>query len=82
MENNAKYCLSWSILAYLRPCEDNHPSRVKNYRQCFNELNFECFDFSNGFKCNDMHRFEKWIIYLLTYVNCTFTMIKLNGNII
>ena len=41
IENNDKYCFLWSILAYLHPCDNNHPNRVSNYRQCFNELNIQ-----------------------------------------
>ena len=59
IENNDKYCSLWSILAYLYPCNINHPNRVSNYRQYFNELNIEGFDFTNGFKCSDVHKFEK-----------------------
>ena len=54
-QNNDKYCFFWSILAPLHPCENSHPSRVRNYIQYFNELNIDGFDFSNGFKCSDMH---------------------------
>ena len=28
-EKDDKYCFIWSILAYLYPCENSHPSRVK-----------------------------------------------------
>ena len=59
VENNDKYCFSWSILAYLHPCNNNHPNRVSNYRQYFNELNIQDFDFSNGFKCSDVHKFNE-----------------------
>ena len=27
-ENDDKKCFLWSILAYLRPCNNNHPNRV------------------------------------------------------
>ena len=57
IQNNDKYCFIWSILASLHPCENTHPSRVYNYIQYFNELNFQSFDFTNSFKCNDVHRF-------------------------
>ena len=60
-ENKDEYCFIRSILAYIQPCENDHPSRVRNYIKNFHELNFEGFDFSNGFKCIDMHRFEKLI---------------------
>ena len=51
VENNDKYCFLWSILAYL------HPDKVSNYKQYFNELNISGFDFTNGFKCSDVHKF-------------------------
>ena len=59
IQNNDKNCFTWSILASLHPCENNHPNRVSNYKQYFNELNINGFDFTNGFKCSDMHRFKK-----------------------
>ena len=60
VENNDKYCFLWSILAYLHPCNNNHPNRVSNYRQYFkNELNVQDFDFSNVFKCSDVHKFSE-----------------------
>ena len=57
IENNDKYCFLWSILAYLYPCNNNRPIRVSNYRQDFNELNIQYFDFSRGFRCSDVHKF-------------------------
>ena len=54
-ENNDKFCFVWSILASLHPCNKNHPNRVSNYKQYFNELNIQGFDFTNGFKCSDVH---------------------------
>ena len=59
IENNDKYCFLWSILAYLHPCNNNHPNRVTNYRQYFDELSIQGFDFINGFKCSDVHRFNE-----------------------
>ena len=59
IENNDKYCFLWSILAYLHPCNNNHPNRVSNYRQYFDELNIQGFDFSNGFRCSDVHKFDE-----------------------
>ena len=49
----------FSILASLHPCEIDHPNRVSNYKQYFNELNINGFNFTNGFICSDMIRFEK-----------------------
>ena len=54
-----KNCFLWSFLASLHPCENDHRNRVSNYNQYFNELNIDGFDFTNGFKCCDMHRFDK-----------------------
>ena len=59
IQNKDKYCFIWSILASLYPCETTHPSRVNNYLQYFNELNFQSFDFTHGFKCSDVHRFNE-----------------------
>ena len=41
IESNDKYCFLWSILAYLRPCNNIHPNRVSNYKQYFDELNIQ-----------------------------------------
>ena len=59
IKNNDKYCFSWSILASLHPCDIDHRNRVSNYVQNVNELNIEGFVFSNGFRCSDVHKFEK-----------------------
>ena len=59
IQNNDKYCFIWSILASLHPCENTHPSRVNNYLYYFNELNLQSFDFTNGFKCSDVHKFNE-----------------------
>ena len=59
IENNDKYCFLWSILAWLHPCNNSHPNRVSNYRQYFDELNINSFDFTNGFKCRDVHKFNE-----------------------
>ena len=59
IQNVDKYCFLWSILAHLHPCDNSHPSRVKNYLQYFNELNVDGFDFTNGFRCSDVHKFNE-----------------------
>ena len=59
IQKNDKYCFIWSVLASLHPCEKSNPSRVNNYVQYFNELHFQNFDFTNGFKCSDVHRFNE-----------------------
>ena len=59
IENKDKNCFLWSILAFLHPCIINHPNRVSNYKQNFNELNIQDIDFTNGFKCSDVHKFNE-----------------------
>ena len=59
LKKNDKYCFLWLILAYLHPCNNNHPKRVSNYRQNFNVLNIRGFDFSTGFRCSDVHKFNE-----------------------
>ena len=59
IQNSDKYCFLWSVLAYLHPCENSHPSRVRNCIQNFNEIKNEGFDFTNGFGCSVLQRFEK-----------------------
>ena len=59
IENKDKYCFIWSILASLYPSNNNHSNRVSNYKQYFIELNIQGFDFSYGFKCSDVHRFNE-----------------------
>ena len=56
IENKDKYCFLWSIIATLHPCNENLPNRVSNYKQFSNELNIQGFDFTNGFKCGDVHK--------------------------
>ena len=59
IKNSDKYCFLWPTLAYLHPRENDHPNRVSSYKQYSDELNIEGFDFTNGFKCSDVHKFEK-----------------------
>ena len=59
VEKNDKYCFLWSILEYLHPCNNNHPNRVSNYRQYLNELNIQVIDFSKGFRCSDVRKFNE-----------------------
>ena len=59
VENNDKYCFIWSILPYLHPCNNILPNRVSNYRQFFSELNVQDFDFTNGFRSSDIHKFNE-----------------------
>ena len=64
IENDDKNCFLWSILAHLLPCKNNYPNRVSNYKQYFDELNIDGFDFTDGFKCSDDQRFEKLNVFL------------------
>ena len=59
IENKDKYCFIRSILASLHLCNNNNRNKVSKYKQYFNELNFQGFGFTNGFKCSDVHRFNK-----------------------
>ena len=59
IQKNDEYCFIWSILASPHPSENDHPNRVNNYLLYFKELNFQGFDFTNGFKCSDVHRFNE-----------------------
>ena len=59
IKNDDKYSFIWSILASLHPCDIDHPNRISNYRQYFIELNIKGFDFTDGFKCSDINKFEK-----------------------
>ena len=54
-----KYCFIWSILAKHNPCIHNHPNSVSHYKQYFDELNIQGFDFTYGFKCSDVHKFKE-----------------------
>ena len=49
------YSFTWSLLVGLNPCNINHPNRVSNYKQYFNKLKIQGFDFASGFRCSDVH---------------------------
>ena len=57
--NNDKRYFLWSVLAYLHLCDNDHPNRVPNYKQYFNELNIQKSDFDDGLKCSDVHKFNE-----------------------
>ena len=59
IETIDRYCFIWSILASLHPCNRNQSNRVSNWKQYFNELKINGFDFSKGFKCSDVHKFNE-----------------------
>ena len=60
VENNNKYCFSWSTLAYRHFCEDSQHKRVSTYMKYLKDLKNKGFDFSPGFQISDNHRFEKF----------------------
>ena len=67
-EYNDKYCFIWSILASLHHCNNNHPYRVSNYKQYFDELNINRSDFTNVFKCSDNDSFNEFNnLYVKTF---------------
>ena len=37
----------------------SNPQRVSNYKHHFDNLNIQGFDFTNGFKVSDVHKFNK-----------------------
>ena len=59
IEKDGKCCFLWSTLAYLHPCKNSNLKKVSNFKQCYNELNINGFDFSYGFKCNDVQKFNE-----------------------
>ena len=59
IEIDDKFCFLWSILAKLHPSSKIHRNRVWNYRKKFKEIIIEAFDFTNGLKCSDVHKFKK-----------------------
>ena len=81
IENDDRYCLPWSKLSSLHPCNKNHPNRISKYRQHFFESNIEGFDFSNDFKGSDFQKFEKLINLTTILFELNFSEIKINGNI-
>ena len=56
-----RFLMVLSFLAKLHHFNKSHPNRVSSYRQYFDELNIQGFDFSNGFKCDDVYKSEKLI---------------------
>ena len=82
IENNDRYCFIWSILANLHPCNNNHPNRVSNYKQYFDELNINGFDFANGFKCSNVHNFNELNNLSVNIFELIFFIkIRINGDI-
>ena len=53
------HIVSYGQYFFLHPRDNTHLNRVSNYKQYFNELNFEGFDFTNGFKCSYDHKFNE-----------------------
>ena len=80
IESNDKYCFIWSILASLHPCNKNHPNRVSNYKQYFDELNINGSVFTNGFKCSDVHRFNELNNLSINIFENFFIKVRTNGD--
>ena len=57
-ENYDEYFFLSSILASVCPYKCSFSNRVSNYRQYFDELNLDGFDFTNGFKFSYVHKIE------------------------
>ena len=81
LKNNDKYCFIWSILAGLHPCETDHPNKVSDYKQNFDEINFEGFNYTNGIRCSVVHKFEKLNKLSVDIYELFFNKIVMNGNI-
>ena len=81
IKNNDKICFLWSILASLHPCDNDHHNRVSSYIQYFNEINFQSFFFTNGFKCSDVHKFVDINNLSVNIFEFNFYQDKTNGNI-
>ena len=81
IENADKYCFFWSSLAEVYLYEINS-NRVSIYRQHFDELSIDGFDFSNGFKCSDLLRFEKLNNLSISIFQQNFYQDQVKGNII
>ena len=71
IEINDKYFFIWSVLASFHPCII-HPNRVSNYKQYLKELNISGFDFSKGFKCSDVHKFNELNILSINIFELNF----------
>ena len=72
IEIDGKYCFLWSISASLHFCQNNYPNRVLNNRQPFDKLNIRYFDFSDGFKCHDVHKLENSNIFSINIIDINF----------
>ena len=66
----------WSILAKLLPCENDRPNRVSNYKQQFDELNIDGFDFLNALKCSDVQKIVKLNNLSLNFFELIFFQYK------
>ena len=71
IENKDKYCFLMSLLAFSCLCYNNQRNRVSNLKQNFDELNIRALDFTNGFKCSDVHKLKEMN-------NLTVTIFALN----
>ena len=61
-----------STLAYLHPCNSNHPNRRSIYKQYVIELSINGFDFTNGYKCSDARKFNESNILSLNLFELIF----------
>ena len=59
IENDDNICFIWSKLASLQPCDNDQPNGVTNYKQYFDEINVQGFNFTNGFKDSDVQKIQK-----------------------
>ena len=53
-----------------------HSNSTSSYRQCFDELNVQGFNFSNAFKCSDVYKFEKFETFSINLNESSFYQYK------
>ena len=53
---------------------------VSNYEQYFNELNIQSFDFTNGFKCSDVHKVNELNNLSVNIFELNFYQVKIKWN--
>ena len=46
-------------MASLYPCKNSLPNRVSNFKQTEKELKVDGYDFIYGYKCSDVHNYDK-----------------------
>ena len=66
----------WVKISQFQPCILFHHNGVSNNRQYFYETNIQWFDFSSGFKCSDVYKFEKLVNFSMNIFKTGFNQIE------